>query len=232
LKAQDDLWETNVVCQRLTLTGNGSSLWRVALPKSTYDQPILLITPHSPGINKDSTYTWEQMEACLDRKVIETSSLVDGRTSYRYPTHNSPWLEKTRWGEQLAGESLSEVVELLHPPEAHEVGLLLLLRSFDALIDQARQSVLTEEINVFALHRISSFVKGRPYKKPLHTKILDGTYHKYQSVWHKLLSFVYRLAIIRQQPQLRYVLTQAQLDALSRLSSQQEGSPPLSTAID
>jgi hypothetical protein len=46
------------------------------------------------------------------------------------------------------------------------------------------------------------------------------------------LSFVYRLAIIRQQPQLRYVLTQAQLDALSQLSSQREGSPPLSTPMD
>jgi hypothetical protein len=232
LKSQGDLWETNVVCQRLTLTGNGSSLWRVTLPKSNYDQPILPITPHSPGIHGDSTYTWERMEACLDRKVVETCSLVDGSTSYRYPTHISPWLEKTRWREQLAGQSLSNVAELLHPPEAREAGLLLLLQSFDALIEQARQSVLTEEINVFALHRISSFVKGRPYKRPLHTKILDGTYRKYRSVWHKLLSFVYRLAIIRQQPQLRYVLTQAQLDALSHLSSQREGSPPLSTAMD
>jgi hypothetical protein len=97
--------------------------------------------------------------------------------------------------------------------------LLLLLQSFNALIKQARQSILTEEINVFALHRISSFVKGQPYKQPLHTKILDSTYRKYQSIWHKLLSFVYQLAIIRQQPQLRYVLTQAQLNALSQLSS-------------
>jgi hypothetical protein len=172
------------------------------------------------------------MEASLDRTVVEPSSFAYGSTSYRYPTHISPWLEKTRWGEQLAGQSLSKVAELLHPPEAGEAGLLLLLQSFDALIEQARQSVLTEEINVFALHRISSFVKGRPYKRPLHTKILDGTYRKYQSVWHKLLSFVYRLAIIRQQPQLRYVLTQAQLDALSQLSSQREGSPLLSTPMD
>jgi hypothetical protein len=171
-----------VVCQRLTLTGNGSSLWRVTLPKSNYDQPILQITPHNPGIHGDLTDTWERMEASLDRTVVEPSSFAYGSTSYRYPTHISPWLEKTRWGEQLVGQSLSKVTELLHPPEAGEAGLLLLLQSFDALIEQARQSVLTEEINVFALHRISSFVKGRPYKRPLHTKILDGTYHKYQSV--------------------------------------------------
>jgi hypothetical protein len=168
-----------VVCQRLTLTGNGSSLWRVTLPKSNYDQQILPISPHSPGIHGDLTYTWERMEASLDGTVVEPSSFVDGSTSYRYPTHISPWLEKTRWGGQLAGQSLSKVAELLHPPEAREAGLLLLLQSFDSLIEQARQSVLTEEINVFALHRISSFVKGRPYKKPFHTKILDGTYRKY-----------------------------------------------------
>lgn len=172
------------------------------------------------------------MEACLDRQVVETSSLVHGSTSYRYPTHISPWLEKTRWGEQLAGQSLAKVADLLNPPETHEVGLLLLLQSFDVFIDEARQSVLTEEVNVFALHRINSFVAGRPYRKPLHTKLLSGTYHKYRGVWHKLLSFVYRLAVVHQQPELHYVLTQAQLDALSQLPNQKEGTALSSTAMD
>jgi hypothetical protein len=53
LKAQDHLWEPNVVCQRLTLTGNGSSLWRIALPESTHDRDILPIAPQSSGIVED-----------------------------------------------------------------------------------------------------------------------------------------------------------------------------------
>jgi hypothetical protein len=172
------------------------------------------------------------MEAHLDRQLVEPASSVAGSTIHRYPTHLSPWLEKTRWQEQLAGQSLSKVADLLSPPKAHEVGLQLLLRNFDTLIDEARQSVLTEEVNVFALHRINSFIGGRPYKKPLHTKLLNGTYRRYQGVWHKLLSYVYRLAIVHQKPEIHYVLTQAQLDALSQLSNQQGGSAPLNTAMD
>jgi hypothetical protein len=232
LTAQNDLWEPNVVCQRLTLTGNGSRLWRVAVTESTCDQQTLPIAPQSSGIIGGLTCAWERMEARLDRQLVEPASSVAGSTIHRYPTHLSPWLEKTRWQEQLAGQSLSKVADLLSPPEAHEVGLRLLLRSFDALIDEARQSVLTEEVNVFALHRINSFIGGRPYKKPLHTKLLNGTYCKYQGVWHKLLSYVYRLAIVHQQPEVHYVLTQAQFDALSQLSNQQDGSTPSNTAMD
>jgi hypothetical protein len=232
LKDQDDLWEPNVVCQRLTLTGNGSRLWRVAVTESTCDQQILPITTQSSGIIGGLTCAWGRMEARLDRQLVEPASSVAGSTSHRYPTHLSPWLEKTRWQEQLAGQSLPKIADLLRPPEAHEVGLQSLLRNFDALIDEARQSVLTEEVNVFALHRINSFIGGRPYKKPLHTKLLNGTYRKYQGVWHKLLSYVYRLVIVRQQPEIHYVLTQAQLDALSQLSNQQEGSASSNTAMD
>jgi hypothetical protein len=231
LKAQDDLWEPNVVCQRLTLTGNGSRLWRVAVTESTCDQQILPIAPPSSGNIGGLTCAWERMEARLYRQIVEPASSVAGSTNHRYPSHLSPWLEKTRWQEQLAGQSLSKVADLLSPHEAHEVGLQTLLRSFDALIDEARQSVLTEEVNVFALHRINSFIGGRPYKKPLHTKLLNGTYRKYQGVWHKLLSYVYRLAIVHQQPETHYVLTRAQLHALSQLSNQQDGSAPSNTAI-
>ena len=217
LKTPEDLWEPNVVCQRLTLTGNGSSLWRVALSESTCDQPLLPAALRSSEVISRPTCAWERMEACLDQQAVRPSFLAVDGTTDRYPTHISPWLEKTKWAEQLVGQSLSKVADLLDPPETNEVGLLLLLQSFDALIEEARQSVLLEELNVFALHRINSFVQGRLFKKPLHTKLLNGTYRKYQDVWHKLLCFVYRLTVVPQHSTLHFVLTQDQLDALSRL---------------
>jgi hypothetical protein len=97
--------------------------------------------------------------------------------------------------------------------------LTALLDPFNALIESGRESVLSEDINVFALHRVNSFVRGRPFKKPLHTKLLDGTYHKYRVVWHKLLRFVYRLVVLRQGPNLHYMLTPAQLEAISQISA-------------
>jgi hypothetical protein len=140
-----------------------------------------------------------------------------GSLSCRYPLHLSPWLEKTKWAEYLADQNLEAVVDLLALLKLEEVGLQSLIRSFDALVDSARLSVLSEEVNVFALHRIRSFVRGRSYEKPLHTKLLEGTYRKYQAVWHRLLSYTYRLAIARQGPNMPYVLTPAQAEALSQL---------------
>ena len=60
---------------------------------------------------------------------------------------------------------------------------------------------------------------------------MSDTYYKYRGVWHNLLSFVYRLAVVHQQPELHYILTQAQLDALSQLPNQKEGTAPSSTAM-
>jgi hypothetical protein len=137
--------------------------------------------------------------------------------SRRYPLHLNPWLEKTKWAEYLAGQSLEAVAALLAPPKLEEAGLRSLLQSFDALVSSARLSVLSEEVNVFALHRIRSFVRGRSYEKPLHTKLLESTYRRYQTIWHQLLSYIYRLAINRQGPNLHYVLTPAQGEALSQL---------------
>ncbi|EOA83669.1 uncharacterized protein SETTUDRAFT_48009 [Exserohilum turcica Et28A] len=61
LKTPEDLWEPNVVCQRLTLTGNGSSLWRVALSESTCDQPLLPAALRSSEVISRPTCAWERM---------------------------------------------------------------------------------------------------------------------------------------------------------------------------
>lgn len=199
-------WEANVPCQRLTPVGQGSSYWRVSLPGDS-QQPATKPQPEAPR-------NWDQLEAQLDQRA--ESKVTNGSTR-RYPLHHSLWLEKTGWTQFLKGQDLSTVALLLAPPTPDEPGLAALLQSFDALIETARGSVLSEKVNVFALHRVNSFIRGRHFKKPLHTKLLDGTYCQYIAVWHKLLCFVYRLAVLHRGPNLYYTLTPAQLEALSQI---------------
>lgn len=99
--------------------------------------------------------------------------------------------------QRMLYQSLETVAKLLAPPKLEEVGLPSPIRSFDELVNSARLSVLSEEVNVFALYCICSFIRGRSYEKPLHTKLLEGTYRKYQTIWHQLLSYTYRLVIAR-----------------------------------
>lgn len=211
-------WEANVPCQRLTPVGQGSSFWRVRLPSDS-PRPTAAAHPEAPR-------SWDQLEAQLDERV---ASNVTNDPTRRYPLHLSPWLEKTGWARFLKGQDLSAVALLLAPPTPDETGLTALLRSFDALVETARGSILSEKVNVFALHRVNSFIRGRHFKKPLHTKLLDGTYRKYIAVWHKLLCFVYRLAVLHQGPNLCYLLTPAQLEALRHIPACSAPSPPART---
>jgi hypothetical protein len=76
----------------------------------------------------------------------------------------------------LAGHNLEAVAQLLELPDhQNEPGLHALIIAFNALIAAARTSILSKDINVFALHRVNSFLRGRPYSKPLHSKLLDST---------------------------------------------------------
>ncbi|CAI6340680.1 unnamed protein product [Periconia digitata] len=195
-----------------------SALWRVNLS-----------TPHDQdggeGEGRDKTQgirakaataadPWDELEAQLDGRV---ASQAASGPSLRYPVHLSPWLEKTGWTTHLRDHNLWTVAELLAPPTPTETSLIALLSSFDELIKDARASVLSEKVNVFALHRVNSFVRGRHFKKPLHTKLLNGTYQRYQAVWHKLLCYMYRLTIAHQGPDLHYILTPDQLEAISQI---------------
>jgi hypothetical protein len=51
-------------------------------------------------------------------------------------------------------------------------------------------------------------------------------WRKYQAVWHKLLSFTYRLVVLRQGPRLHFKLTPAQLHAFSQVTTQNNYSDP------
>jgi hypothetical protein len=99
----------------------------------------------------------------------------------------SPWLEKTGWLAYLERQNLESVSGLLAPPSYDETSLKALLQAFDNLIDQAPESVLSGEFDVLALHWVNSFMPGRLFRKPFHSKILESTYKRYKTYWHRLL---------------------------------------------
>jgi hypothetical protein len=211
----NQMWEAEVPCQRLRAAGIGGKAFRVSVNKHT----ALAASQVSMRTRKDRT--WGELEAELD--ALQTKSSAQTQlglgASTQYPIHMSPWLEKTGWPAYLEGQDLEAVGLLLAPPSHSEPGLRVLLQAFDSLIDQARKSILAGEVNVFALHRVNSFVSTRSFKKPFHSKILESTYARYKVYWHRLLSYVYRLTITQCGPDLHYVLTAAQQEALHQISA-------------
>ena len=88
-----------------------------------------------------------------------------------------------------------------------EPQLVLILDSFDRVIEQARISLLEDKVNVFDQHRVNSFIPRRSSERPLLHKLQEATYKKYKLVWRQLLCFIYRLVWQRQGPALHYMLT-------------------------
>lgn len=210
-------WEENVPAQRLREKGQANGLWRVSLQHAHIGNGSCLQAESSSSAKPAANQTWVDLEARLAR-ARQRKTLYQAATSQRYPVHVSPWIEKTGWATYLEGYPLHTVAQLLDPPSATEPGLSTLHRAFDVVVEAARAQVLEEDkINPFMLHRVNSFVAGRSYKRPLHTKLVDGTYRKYKAVWRKLLSFVYRLTVLQQGPDLHYQLTPQQQQALAQL---------------
>ncbi|KAF3030308.1 hypothetical protein E8E12_000480 [Didymella heteroderae] len=213
-------WEEAVPAQRLQGRSRATALWRVALDAAASDATEQL---HQGGGERKrqpaSHQTWADLEARLDRHGQAEKAAIQAASSARYPVHISPWVEKTGWATYLQGYSLEHVARLLDPPAAQsEQGLAALHRAFNALIESARKIALEEDqVNVFALHRVNSFRRGQTFKRPLLVKLLNGTYRKYKGVWRRLLSFVYRLTVLGQGPDLPYILTPQQQQALADL---------------
>lgn len=232
-------WEVGVPAQRLTSPGRGSHLWRVhgpqgeIAPAGTLRKPVPALQylfserqDRSLGESLDRDLDsnngeqgldpWARLEKQLDEH--SASTVISSNTTTQYPIHLSPWLRKTGWAEYLSGNNLDAVADLLSPPCPYkDSGLAMLLQAFNELVEDARASILSEKVNIFALHRANSFVPGRHFKRPLLSKLQDRTYRTYKLVWQKLLCFVYRLVVLRQPPRLQYVLTEAQLAAISRM---------------
>jgi hypothetical protein len=127
------------------------------------------------------------------------------------------WIDRTaatQWTRYLQGLDLPQAAQLIDIPSstAHkksaldrqdsrsEEFLLLLLESFDRVIEQARDSLLRDKVNVFDQHRVNSFIPHRTSSRPLWHKLKEPTYRVYKKVWKQLLCFVYRMVWKKQAP--------------------------------
>jgi len=98
-------------------------------------------------------------------------------------------------------------------PHSAEHLLILLLEAFDRVIEQARNSLLQNRVNVFDQRRINSFIPRRTSKQPLWHKLKEPIYRTYKKVWKQLLCFLYRLVWQKQTPVLHCRLTSTQSTA-------------------
>lgn len=163
----------------------------------------------------------EQVEDALAQKLQAPKADVTSR----HKTEVSPWLDLTQWERYLKGYDLNRVARLLDLPSPYPLfdpnqpddHLVLILDSLDRLIEQARESLRTDQINIFDQQRVSSFLSRRTTNFSLVHKLQEGTYTTYKKVWKQLLSFVYRRVWRNQGPELSYRLTDAQVTALDRV---------------
>jgi hypothetical protein len=150
------MWEKDVPCQRLRLCGVRSRAFWVSV-----DTQAAKATPIGLAKTRREK-TWEELEAELN--VLQSNSTAQTPigidASAQYPIHMSPWLEKTGWPAYLEGQNLEIVSRLLALLSHDEPSLKALLQAFDNLINQARESALSGEVNVFALHWVNSFMPG------------------------------------------------------------------------
>lgn len=170
----------------------------------------------------------EQVGLQLSQKLSTSDPAASSHPGPRHFSQASPWLDTTQWARYLRGHDLQRaacLIEIPSPPAVQQAvseqqdgqsehDLLLLLDSFDRVIEQARRSLLEDRVNVFDQHRINSFVPRRSHGKPLWHKLQEPTYKMYKKVWKQLLCFLYRLVWKRQAPVLHCRLTAAQSTAL------------------
>jgi Orsellinic acid/F9775 biosynthesis cluster protein D len=165
----------------------------------------------------------ERVEQQLTQKLEANNATLAQDLLSRHATEVSHWLDLTQWSQYFKGHSLSDAMALVDlPPHGNRIGsnlpvtgLSLLLDSSDRLIEQARESLRHEKINIFDQHYVNNFLGWRRITRPLLYKLRPGTYSKYKRIWKQLLCFVYRLACQEQGPRLQYTLTEAQSEALS-----------------
>jgi hypothetical protein len=212
LAAIAEAWETEVPCQRLAGGSTFGVPWRILSLSPT---PSTATIPATSLAITTQERAWQALEARLETASLATQATLPGLDASRYPVHHSAWLEKTGWLTYLAGHNLPALANLLQPPTAEEPGLTLLLQTFDCAIKEAQTAILTGVVNTFALHRANSFRRSQSFSKPLRVKLLSATYKQYQLIWHRLLTFVYRLAVLSKGPKgFAYTLTPAQQQAL------------------
>lgn len=104
----------------------------------------------------------------LEDRAIENEA---SQTASDVPSHwvqVSPWLETTKWTEYLKGRDLAATAMLIKPATPLDDDCLLqTVAPLDRVIDQARESVLNDRINIFDQHKINSFTRNRTASRPI-----------------------------------------------------------------
>ena len=103
-------------------------------------------------------------------------------------------MRKTGWDKYLEGHYLEELAPLVDLPRPNKPILKQFSASIDRTIEAARESILTQKINIFDQTSINMFNDHQTKAgHPLYIKLQSGTYASYKTVWKKLLYFIYRL---------------------------------------
>ena len=99
----------------------------------------------------------EQIKLQLSEKLTGPSHATTSGPGPQHFSQVSPWLETTQWTRYLHGQDLVQTARLIKIPspvapqqeDQSDSLLLLLLDSFDRVIEQARTSLLEDRVNVF-----------------------------------------------------------------------------------
>ena len=106
-----------------------------------------------------------------------------------------PWSLKTGWPRYFQDLDLVIARPLVASPKPDEELLSIIAGSLRRIIQQARESVLSEKLNIFDQTAVNMF-RDHATKagQPLLVSLQQGTYQRYLQVWMRFVCFFYRVA--------------------------------------
>ena len=196
---RDYPWRTGIPCQRFFTHGAYQQYFEVIPPP----QPSLLSEPcPSPHVDQPGTAIQAQL-AAFDAAAAASATVVGPEE----PADFHPWLQRTRWIPYLQGMNREAVQPLVELPGPEEPVLLAVAASLHRILQRARETVLTERINIFDQTAINMF-RDHATKagQPLLVSLQQGTYDRYGGVWVRFLSFLHRIGQAQIDPTVRQQL--------------------------
>ena len=220
--AKSGLW-TDVLCQRLFVSGPGSSYFEIRssgqssppLPEHQERLPPLSQTYRFPDPLVDEV---DRLLDEADHEQEQTARIVPGKAG---KTEVSPWLELTQWPRHLSGLHFPQIWRMVQPPQPQETNLQQLCESFDRIVWAGKESIEQHKINDFDQSRINSFIRQRRLAdRPIMVKLQKGTWVRYSGIWKRLLCFVSRTTQPEQAVTYPVALTyNLSVDQLSNLDA-------------
>jgi len=213
LKAYPLPYDSMVPAQQLARTGTAGAYFPVLQSTVIASSPSTQPNPSAP------LYDYSEFETASDSAKEGTEEFTT--LSRRYPALMSPWIDHTGWVRILEGVDLRAAAALLNPPTSKDRGLQALLQAFDQVIVDTLLIIENNSVNEFVLKAINAYWDGpKAGRRPLHYKLLPSTWRIYQSHWHKLLTYVWRVAIQHSATNLpEYKLNDDQSASIRRVLS-------------